>query len=435
MGKNNLLKDGLSVFATQLFILIISFISGIILARLLGPEGKGIFSSILVYPSIIVSFLSLGIRQSAVYYIGSNKYSDSNIIGVTSLLLMGSSLLGLFIASIIFFYINNPNFTCILTLFALSTIPANLTINYFTGIFIGKKQIKKFNQIMSSTPLINFTMIILLVYLGGFHVEGAALANVVGKVVIAVYALYLIHKNFSFKICFMPNLAKKMLSLGAIYALSLFILNLNYQIDIVILERLSNAAEIGQYTIGVGLSQLLWQLPAALGVVIFSYSSSAKDNKEFSRTIAKMVRIIFPFVLAGSVTLYYISDYIIPIFYGEEFIPSIKMLKILLPGIVIMSFFKILNMDMAGKGKPAMSLKVFFPAVLINIILNIILIPEYGGYGAAFASTISYSAGSLSFLLIYARSNHLSLNEILICKKNDFDFIIEAFLKLRSKIH
>lgn len=98
-----------------------------------------------------------------------------------------------------------------------------------------------------------------------------------------------------------------------------------------------------------------------------------------------------------------------------------------------MSLFKMLNMDMAGKGKPGISIAVFLPAVIINIVLNIILIPDYGGRGAAIASTISYSIGSLLFVLIYARINQLSLSDIFIYKKDDFNFIFKAILNFRRR--
>ena len=433
MDHKSFLKDGVAVFGTQLFILIVGFVTGIILARLLGPEGKGILSSLLVYPTIMISLLSLGVRQSAVYYIGSKKYSDSDIIGVTSLLLIVSSLIGVLSAAILFSYISNPNFDIILILFAVFIIPADLAINYYTGILIGKKQITKFNQIMSLNPVINFLLIIFLVYFSGLYVKGAVLATLIGKIVISGYSVYLVNRKFSLSVCYVPDLTKKMVSMGAIYAFSLFILNLNYQVDIIILERLSNATEIGQYTIGVGLSQLLWQLPSALGIVIFSYSSNAKDASNFSQIIARMVRMVFPIVLVAAVFLYYISDYIIPLLYGSEFIPSIGVLKILLPGIILMSLFKMLNMDLAGKGKPEIAIAVFLPAVIINIVLNIILIPDYGGRGAAIASTISYSIGSLLFVLIYARINQLSLSDIFIYKKDDFNFIFKAILKFRQR--
>lgn len=430
----NFIKDGISVFGAQLFILIIGFSSGIILARVLGPDGRGIFSSLLVYPTIIVSLLTLGINQSIVYYIGTKKYSESEIIGVAFLLLFILSIFGTFLSIGIFSYVKNPNYNQTLILLASLTVPAQLTLNYFYGILIGKQQIDKYNKIISLLPVITFVLIIVFVIFGRIYIVGAALATLLAQIGLAIYALRSIKKECSLKIRYLPDLIKKMSSLGLIYALSLFILNLNYRVDIIILENLSNPTEIGQYTIGVSFAELLWQLPAAFGTVIFSYSANSRDPNKFSHDLAKVLRIIFPVVLIGSIIIYYSSDYFIPFLYGKEYIPSIKMLKILLPGIVMMSFFKIINMDLAGKGKPYVTITLFFPALLINIILNILLIPNFGGCGSAFASTVSYTIASASILYYYLKITQLGLNDILICKKGDLEFITAGVQKVMNTL-
>lgn len=431
MVKNySLAKDGISVFGTQMLTLIIGFASGVLLARWLGPAGRGAFTALLVYPTILISLLSMGMRQATVYYLGKKKYSESDIVGVTLLLLISSSIIGVLTSVAIIAYTKNPDYNLMLILLASLTVPADLTINYFTGILIGKQKINKFNKITYLVPIINFVLIIFFVFFIKLYILGAVLATLIAKIGLAIYAVLSINSKYSLKICCKPEIIKKMVSIGSVYALSLFILNLNYRVDIIILEHLSNVTEIGQYTIGVGFAELLWQLPAAFGLVIFAYSANAKDSNKFSQDIAKMVRIIFPVVLLGSVFLYFASGYIIPFLYGEEYIPSIKMLKILLPGIVMMSFFKIINMDLAGRGKPDITIKLFLPAVLINIVLNIILIPDFGGCGAAFASTVSYTIASVSILYYYLRITQLSLRELFICNKNDFDFLLNIILKV-----
>ena len=100
-SSKSLTKDGISVFGTQLLILVIGFISGVILARVLGPGGKGVLSALLVYPTIMISLLSMGMRQATVYYLGTKKYSESDIVGVTLLLLIASSTIGVFISIVI----------------------------------------------------------------------------------------------------------------------------------------------------------------------------------------------------------------------------------------------------------------------------------------------------------------------------------------------
>lgn len=96
---------------------------------------------------------------------------------------------------------------------------------------------------------------------------------------------------------------------------------------------------------------------------------------------------------------------------------------------VVLTIFKVMNMDLAGKGKPWTSLKAMLPAFIINILINLILIPIYGAKGAAISSTISYGIAGILFLLFYSKAVGLPIGVILRYKRKDFDPILNMIKK------
>jgi O-antigen/teichoic acid export membrane protein len=126
--------------------------------------------------------------------------------------------------------------------------------------------------------------------------------------------------------------------------------------------------------------------------------------------------------------LFIISAYFIPFVYGMNFSPSVLVLRILLPGVIVMTAFKVLNMDLASKGKPIVSLIAFIPALILNIILNIMWIPLFGINGSALASTVSYIFGALLFLSLYSRVLQIPIREIMMFQLRDFDSLKEYIL-------
>ena len=91
-------------------------------------------------------------------------------------------------------------------------------------------------------------------------------------------------------------------------------------------------------------------------------------------------------------------------------------------------------MDLAGKGRPWVSMKAMIPALVLNIILNILLIKPYGAKGAALASTVSYTLAALLFLYFYSKETNLGIREILKFSKRDFDLLFNMTIKiLKSK--
>lgn len=108
-------------------------------------------------------------------------------------------------------------------------------------------------------------------------------------------------------------------------------------------------------------------------------------------------------------------------------------LKLLMPGIFLLTIFKVLFMDMAGKGKPWISLTAMIPAVIINILLNIWWIPAYGANGSALASTVSYSVAALVFLFVYSKKVNIPIKTIFSFTREDVEFVQGIYRKLRNK--
>jgi O-antigen/teichoic acid export membrane protein len=103
-----------------------------------------------------------------------------------------------------------------------------------------------------------------------------------------------------------------------------------------------------------------------------------------------------------------------------------------MPGVLLLTIFKVMNMDLAGKGMPYVSLKAMVPGLLINIIANWVLIEDYGANGAAIASTLSYSIASILFIHFYSKSVSIPIKKIISPKKSDWEFL-KPLLKLILK--
>lgn len=425
------LKDAAAVFGSRIVRLGLTFVSGVLIARLLGPDGKGILAALAVYPTLIISLAELGVRQAAIYHLGKKFHDERDVIGTVMFLLLFSSLTGVLLCAGLYALIDNPNFTHLMIALVLASIPINLAITLFQGILLGKEQIGKFSVVSWASQLLRLLGILLFVWFLGWGVMGELVGSLVTGAAAAAYALWLVARHAALSFRFAPKLIKEMLSLGFTYAFALFVISLNYKVDIVILERLVLPEDIGQYTLGVNLAELLWQLPAALGVVVFSRSANAKDPAAFTRNVVKLLRVTLIVAVVGALGLGLTAGFLIPLVYGEAFRPSVGVLRLLLPGIVAFSLFKVLNVDLAGRGRPLLSLIAVGPAVLLNVALNFLLVPRYGVSGAAVASTISYTLAIVLYVWVYARAVEVSLWEMLRYRKSDFSFLSKIGAKLR----
>src|SRR5690554_1669618 len=76
---SSFISDVFRVGISNFLIIAFGLTTSIITARYIGPEGNGIIAALLVYPSLFMSFGSLGIRQSTTYFLGKNIFSEEQI--------------------------------------------------------------------------------------------------------------------------------------------------------------------------------------------------------------------------------------------------------------------------------------------------------------------------------------------------------------------
>jgi len=427
------LSDLLSVGLSKVGVIVFGLGYAIVTARYLGPELNGTIATLLVYPSLFMTIGSLGIRQSTAYYVGKGVYNDQVIKRAVVQLWYLSSIISVVVSYYLVKYFSNSGQDIRLTLLAVAPIPFTLFITYNSGLFLGKNQIQVFNKINWLPPLFKLMTVVVLVVILNYSIEGALFASVLAPFLMSII---LIGRNSfieGFSLKFEGKAIKSLLSLGSVYAIALLIINLNYKIDVILLDKLSSAYETGIYSKGASLIEYLWQIPMLLSTIVFARSASSQDNYAFSMKVTQLLRISIVIVGLACIALAILSDFIIQLLYGDAFASSASVLVYLLPGVLLLTIFKVLNMDMAGRGKPWISLKAMIPALFLNIVLNYFLIPTMGANGAAIASTISYSLAAFLFIIVYSREAGIDALIILKYSKSDFEPLTNGVKKVLAK--
>lgn len=426
------LFDVLSVGVSKILMICFGLVTTIIIARVLGPEQNGIIASLLVYPSLFMTIGSLGIRQSTTYFIGKNIYSDAQIKTAIAQIWFFTTIFSCIVCFFLISYFSNAGHNLTYVFLTILPIPFSLFITYNSGIFLGKNEIQVFNRINWIPIFITFVGVCLLVYYFPLGISGYLIAVVAGHFV--VFIILFFKNNFIqyLSLQFNWQIIQKMLSLGLIYAFSLLIINLNYKLDVILLDKLSTPYETGIYSKGASIIQYLWQIPMLLSTVIFARSAVSKDDRGFSLKVALLLRVSILLVSVGSLVLFFFATPIIQLLFGDVYKPSAQVMNFLLPGVLLLTIYKVMNMDLAGKGKPWISMYAMLPALIINIVLNIVLIPIQGANGAAIASTISYSVAALLFLFFYSKTVNVPIKTILHFQSSDFAPLLKAFKKIKK---
>lgn len=370
----------------------------IVIARHLIPEDLGKWAFYFSFLTIISTFSYLGLNGSTQKFLAEHNLKSTlksvlvqslflRIISSTVIVLIISlifkhllSLIGksdfenLIFFSLVYIYFISFNEFFKASFFGLHTLKFNFIINFFEFFF-------KFVFLLLFSLVFNLNIYLILVAFASTII----LSSLVGLII------YL-KKIYSEKTFENINIKNQIIS----YSFPLWFISLGFllltEVDTFMLGILSTPSETGYYNIAKQLITKLPEITLALSAGVLPIF--AKINMENKSLMQKKLNfllginfVIFIFLI---IILFFISPYLIRTLFGSEYLASVMPLRILLPFVFFYSFSVLLSgfLDYVGKAKKrAINLSL---TMILNVVLNIFLIPKFGANGAAVATLISY---------------------------------------------
>jgi O-antigen/teichoic acid export membrane protein len=379
---------------TQLIGLVFSITTSVFIARWLGPEGKGIITMALLVPGMMVIFLNSGIGIANVYFAGSRQLNvsalEANSISFAFIgtALGGFILIGLFATGWIKSLVREvpPG----LILLAMVGLPFGLLCGYFSTILQGLQRIVAINIVNLAQGIVTLALTLLLVVWFKIGVAGAVSAYLLaGLSSLIMLGLFLRQEGGEFISKWEPAIMRSTLSFGLKGQIGNILQFFNYRFDMFIVNYFLGPGDVGIYSISVGLAELLWHFPNAVGFVIFPKAASTKPEVMNIFT-PRVFRITLGLTALGAVGLIFLGKPIIFSIYSSTFLPAYVPMLALLPGVVFLGSAKVLTNEIAGRGYPHYNSINAGLALVLTVILDLMLIPQYGVLGAALASSIAY---------------------------------------------
>ncbi len=375
-------------------VLLTAQISQIVIARALGPNGKGVASILILTASVAVILTDLGLTTSGVYFVGRRKYTAQSIVstylttGVVVGLVTTIVMVALCrpLANLLF----NGSYPELIVLLALG-IPAGLLSRWLAGALRGLEEIVKLsyvNALESVAGLAALAITLFLLKQGQASVVWGANATVVFSLIATAYLI----RQQGIRLSFGMNreILKESLCYGMKGQAGQILQWINYRFDLFIVNALRTRAELGIYSVAAGVPTLIWQVPNAIAFALYS-RVSVLDKEGGDQVAIDSARHSALASLLLAAAFVPISRYAIPILFGKAFSSAIVATWLLLPGTVALSYYKTLGVHLAGQGKPEYGSYAGAVSVVLTIALDFLLIPEYGINGAAVASSIAYT--------------------------------------------
>ena len=431
--NNSVLNNIFFTFGASIISLLIGTSIGIIIARTLGPSGKGLLAVIAMVGTVVLSLGNLGIGAFNTYAISNKSVQKKDIVG-------NSFWLGLIIGIICFlvilvFSFNFPIFfrnipRSYLLLYLLS-LPFFLWSNFFYAILTGEQKFRKLNILAIITQTINLVGVILLLLVFKLDVFYILIWYVLVNIVNALFPMGFIFLTDGIHFNLNLQVLKKALNYGFKICLTGIFALLILRVDLYMVNFFKGMAEAGFYSLASSFGNVFFILPSSIIAVIFpKINAEEKPKKEL---IAKYSRIsLFLVFLMAIGALLFISP-VIGLLYGQAFLASVKPIILLLPGLIAWSVAAVLSQYFFSIGYPLKITISWFLVAVLNIVLNFIYIPQYGMAAAALSSTVTYLFALGFHYYFFHKETGMGFYDVFVPRKEEIKSIFERVVGFLRK--
>jgi len=378
----------------------------LIVARLLGPEGAGVFAIALLLPTMLSQLFNLGLNSANVYLIASRQFllEEAWTASRDAMAVMG--LVGLSVGVVVILNWGEtlfPGIAQTVLLSAMLIYPTSLIAGVVAGLFQSLQDFRAFNLTVLVQPTLALLGITVLWIFNDVDLVTVIHIVVVSHALALSVALLLLSR----KTPLAASGASRMtyLRVALVYGLKAHLANLlsflNYRLDLFLVNLIAGPASAGLYTVAVRLAEQLWMISQAVSTVIFPRLSAMLDDK-ISRDYftAMTARCVLWITLAAATVLSLTASPLIVLLFGADFQDAAFALLLLIPGIVLYSCARVLANSFAASGRVGINLWLSIAVLIVNTVANLALIPKFGIAGAAAATTLAYCLTLVVYLVL-----------------------------------
>jgi len=416
-----LLGAGSLTLGTRVVVFAFSLLTNVILARALGPSGRGVFALALLGPSVVVLAANLGIGNALCYYLARGTFETNRVIAHTlmmSVLLGCAALLVLLAIALPFGSVLLPGVDLRLVAIGAASIPLSLFFYFSIAFFQGLQRFIDFNALYLVNACALLLLLVPLVVLEKGGVTMAVLAWSLSWIPTAAVGLYLMARCGRLAIRIDRAIFVAFFQFGMVGYLSFVTSFFNYRFDSFLVNAFGNATQVGYYAVAVSLAEVIWYIPTAAATVLAPHVAEAAEGGA-DRATGSVGRIVLVATVFASVALAVLAPLLVNILFGARFAPSVVAIWLLLPGVVAISVGRILSGYLLGRNQQRVDLLATASGLVVTLILDVALIPRYGFAGAAVASSVAYTVTLLVNLFWVVRHSSLTVAEFLLPRWTD----------------
>jgi O-antigen/teichoic acid export membrane protein len=428
------------IFGMSVFSIVIS----VILARFLGTEGKGAYDLVLLLVTLVGgTIFNLGIPLGNTYFTANQRYDLKTIVSTSNAILIVLIPITVLVGFVVIRLDGHNLFGGLpveLLMLGLLLMPFFVIDQVLSRIFSGLQDFRALGLIDNTQPLISAVLLLILAVIGQLTIVSAIFTLVLGYVLTNGLTIWLLRSRLSGWRDLQPRFNKRFAKDLLIYGLKIYpnviISTLLLRLDVLLISNLGGGpASVGIYGVAVTLGERIWTLTGFTSTVLLPRIASwpDADDKRNQLTLLVGKYTLWASIIAA-IALIILGPLVISL-YPLQFSGAYNALVALLPGIMMLNLSRIFSSDLVGRGKGGLAVPVVVAATILNVLLNLVLIPRYDFVGASLASTAAYSLHGLVIMALFIQYSNSRWRDLILLDTDDARRLESLLKLLRASVH
>ncbi|MDF5711732.1 MAG: flippase [Nostoc sp. S4] len=395
------------LFVDRILRMGVGLIVGVWVARYLGVQQYGLLNYATAFVALFSSFATLGLDNVVIRDIVRDSSVKQNILGTSFWLKLFGGVSSLLLAISAIYVLRQDDKMTISLVAILGS--AGIFQAFDTIDFWFQSQVQsKYTVVAKNTAFIIITLIkVALIKMQAPLIAFAWMT--VGEMALGAMGLAIAYKikGYSLRLwCWSFSVAKTLLKESWPLILSGVTIMIYMRIDQIMLGEMVGDRAVGIYSAASRISEVWYFIPTAIVSSVSPAIFAAKHSSEevYYQRIKQLLRLMVLISMTIALPMSFLSGSIISMLFGDSYAAAAGILAIH----IWASLFVFVGVGASpwfiAEGLTHLYLRRTLIGAIINVLLNLFLIPTYSGMGAAIATVISYAFGSVLVNAFHSKS-------------------------------
>lgn len=371
----------------SMFAAALNSVNGLVIARMLGPAGKGDFAAVSAFFGLTLLVFEIGIGSSVVYFVSKRSETRADVVRTAVVILLPLGLLASLAAEMVGLSLHGGTSG---RASAFMVLPIAILASFMLAPPTSALQsldLSRWNRMRLAQPVIFLVLTVAAELSTPLSVT--LVVNLLGISLILqmVWAWHVFNRLQIPHGRFNTEFLRPILRFGASNMASSAPNALNSRVDQLILAVMVPASALGQYSVAVSISILATPLVAAFGYVAFPSLARGERIRDTIK-LATRGSLLLSVAICGIIVA--CGPWLVPLLLGPAYRSVTILLLILAPGAAVVAVNQVLGDILRGLGRPGIVARCEWLGIVFTVIGLVLLVPRWGALGAASTSTVTY---------------------------------------------